>query len=189
MTPIAEVRLPIHLDRERAMVFDLHTMAAYEEATAKFTADGQPKFFWDMMLKLLEFYEEHAQELQAVGKPSESDTADIIRRRTKLGMQIMRYISARDLHALLWASLHTYNGDTPVWDITIEKVGRLLRPQQTLPVVFQIVNGYFANSPTKAELGEASGPVLVAKPAEQAPMDDADGGEVSIAVPADAFAS
>lgn len=178
MTPIAEVRLSILLDRERTLIFNVNTMAAYEEATGN--------FYWDTMLKLFEFYEKRQSQAIAHAPGGKLTLAQ----QTRMGLEMLRHISTKDLSALLWAATHEYQGDMPKWPLTIEQVGRYLRPQDTPRILNLIIQGHASNNPTREELGEASGagPQSAAKPAEAARPAPASGGEASIELPADAFA-
>lgn len=186
-TPIAEVRLSVQLDRERALIFNLNTMAAYEEATAN---TGEPKFYWDTMLALFKFYEDNAAEFTELYPIKEGDGMDKARRRTKLGTAIMRYISARELKALVWACVHEYKHDEPIWPLTVAQVAKFLKPQDTISTVYTIMKGHSSNGPSKAELGEASGDgpsKIVEQPAEAAPKQQEAGGGRLIELPVAAF--
>jgi hypothetical protein len=176
MTPIAEVRLSIQLDKERALIFNVNTMSAYEQASGN--------FYWDTMLKLFEFYEKHQADL-APDLPGEKRSQA---QMTRMGLEMLRHLSTRDLTALLWAATHEYNGDVPFWPLTQAQVGRYLRPQDTPRILNLIIQGHTSNAPTRSELGEVSGAGPVTdNPAEVARTQAAAGGPASIALPLDAF--
>lgn len=184
-TPIAEVRIPVVLDRERTMIFNLNTMAAYEQATGK--------FYFDTLLKLYEIHMNASEETKALidaASTGNDAAANLdLKKVQEIGLGIIRQVSMQDLRALIWAAVHEYDdNDNPKWPLTIAKVGRLLTPLKMPALLRLVVQGNNANNPTKAELGEASGaaagPVLV----EAAPKPSANGGAPSIELPADAFA-
>lgn len=176
MTPVAEVRLSILLDRERALIFNVNTMSAYEQATGN--------FYWDTMLKLFEFHERNQAEL----KPDVNGRRSLAQ-QIRMGLEMLRHISTRDLASLLWAACHEYEGDVPKWPLTVAQVGRYLKPQDTPRILNLIIQGHSSNNPSRDELGEASGagPQSAAKPAEAARLAVVNGGEASIALPAGVF--
>ncbi len=183
MTPIAEVRIPVELDRDartgaylpRSLVFNVNTMAAYEEKTGK--------FYWDTVLKFSEIQGKYGYRLET------GETVPSQAEMRRSSTDIIRRIRVADIHAMLWAALHTYDAqDNPKWPLTLAQIGRLIMPFDTAKFLGLILKGIQANSPTNAELGEVSGGPTLVKPAEPPTTQEESGGEASIELPASAFA-
>jgi hypothetical protein len=181
MSPIAEKRVPVTLGGvERVLVFNINTMCQYEEAT--------DKFFLDTVATLYEVVTAArekavaANDLNAKGDPNINP------------LEVIRHVSMKALRALLWAALHEYDKDgEPHWPLTMAQVGRLLQPEDIVPVFTKFIQGQSRNSPTREEMGEsvAQLPKAATAPAEAAPAASSNGtagGERSIELPADAFA-
>jgi hypothetical protein len=173
---IAETIIPIVLDgKEYMMCFNANTMVAYEEATGK--------FFLDTLATLFESFKPALEALQQARKfdreavPSTADVVD--------PFQVLKFVSMRDLRALLWASLHKYGADgVPQWPLTIHQVGRLITPA-SIPSIFKsFLQGQTANSPTKEEMGESGAPTMAPKVGV---LVKSDGGASGIDLPADVF--
>lgn len=179
MTPIAEARLSIHLDRERAMIFNFNTIRKYEES-------GKP--YWDTMINLFDTYENLQKEIEGLG------TAPTARQIGRLNLSVLAHISMTDLQTLVWASVHEYGGPkkkTAIWPLEMDEMGMYLHPSRSGELLRLVAKGYMQNAPSKEELGEVSGagPQIVAPPAEAAQKASESGGDPSIELPADAFAS
>jgi len=190
MTPIAEVRLPVNLDRQREIIMNANTMRFYEQESAK---SGAGKSYWETMLDLMRFYDDCGEEMVAVGTYEKSEDRKITQRRLQLYTSVMRYINTTELLAMIWAALHQYDAqDEPFWDLTPSKLGRMIKPIDTIGLVSAIIRGHNGNAPTAKELGEVSGgdeKVVEVLPAEtKTPRPQlVNGGAASIALPADAF--
>lgn len=173
MSPIAETRLSIVLDRKRELIFNVNAIRAYERASGK--------NYWDTMLKLFEFSEQQQTKLTPDLPDGKRSNAQLIR----MSLELLRHVSIDELATLLWAACHEYRGKKPVWPLELDEVGTYLLPQDTPRILNLIIQGHAANSPTKAELGEASGAGGTApSPAEASPQIS---GEPSIELPAGAF--
>ena len=196
MTPIAEVRLSVTLDRERTMIFNVNTMRAFEKASAQLAAEEgrEPHSYWDCILGMLKYYEDHGSEITQIMAMVKDDPMGAMARQLRLGSRISHYISASDLQAMTWATIHEYpNGKKkPVWPLDLDDIGLMVHPQETINLINKILEGHSKNSPSKAEVGEVSGAggkvVTMPSSAEPAPTPSESGGDQSIALPADAFA-
>ena len=175
MTPtLAEVRIPIQLDIPRMLIFNLNTMAMFEQTTR--TAENvEGKFYFDVILKLFEIYQSvttEAQELMKRAAEEAEPGTDLSRLEMvdiqKMGLNIIRKVSMIDLRALIFSALHEYpkGSKVPEWPLTIYEVGRHLTPLLMPGILRKIIDGHSQNSPTRKELGEVSAvptaaPVLV----------------------------
>lgn len=186
-TPILEVRLPIQLDRERTMIFNGHMMQKFEEVAGNPNGDEPPRY-WAVMIRLMQYYEDHADEIAELWRKDAPITAKLLQRRMLMVPKIMRYISSKDLQLLLWCSLIEYKGKKPTWPLDIDDLARMIRPNQTLEIVNKLLEGHRANNPTAEELGEASGDGEATKPSEAAQSQPESGGEATIALPASVLA-
>jgi hypothetical protein len=180
LNPIAERRVPITLGGvERVLVFNLNSFTAYEEATDKFFLDTVATLY-DVVTAARE-KAIAAKDLNANGDPRINP------------LEVIRHVSMKALRALLWASLHEYDkSGEPHWPLTISQVGRLLQPEDIVPVFTSFLKGQSLNSPTREEMGESAAqlPKAATAPAEAAPAVQSNGtagGERSIELPVDAF--
>jgi len=183
---LIEKRLPIVLDRLRYLLFDLNTMIAYEEKTCTPTRP-EGKFYWEVVLRLLEFHDNELAKLPPLQEGEKRPTEEL----KKLFEAYGKAVGAADVRMLIWAALHEYEdgSDEPHWDITPATVGRYLTPAQSLGAVSLIVKGHQLNAPTKEELGEALGAaVQTMKSASTTPPEvKTAGGQKSIELPAGAL--
>jgi len=172
--PIAETRVPVMLDRERFLCFDLNGMCAYEDATGK--------FFLDTVAALHDAVKPIV-EAQKDGKV----ITDI---------EIARRVPVKDLRALIWAAVHEYDKQgEPVWPLTLAQVGKIIKPKPKaiVALLLAFLSGYNANSPDTEEMGESQAPSATAvngaakEPNPQHSVVAAGGGD-SIVLPEDAFA-
>ena len=149
------------------MRFSANSMVAYEEATGKFFLDTVASLY-DVMRPLI--------EAQKAGLPANANP-----------LEIVRNVPMKDLRALIWASLHEYVNDEPVWPLTIHQVGRMLQLNDIPRVFTAFLKGQSKNSPTTEEMGESQTPPVLPNPRVTSKEADG-GGERSIELPADAFA-
>ena len=172
--PIAEVRVPITLDKERTMIFNLNTMAAYEEASGK--------FYFDTLVHLYEVYTNNTKVPVPIdGKPAEPPMLN--------PLTIIRQVSMKDLRDLIWAATHEYDAkDEPRWPLTRSQVGRYLSSTTMPRYLNAVLIGHAANSPTQAELGEVSAAARTADaPASGDQTPHGNGGVPSTVLREDAF--
>jgi hypothetical protein len=172
MTPIAEKRIPLTLDKERVLIFNCNTMVAYEEATGKFFLDTIASLY-DALKPLL--------DARLAVKAGKTDQPMVT------GMEVVRRVPMTQLRALVWAACHEYKNDEPVWPLTITQVGRYIRLDNLVQVFQLFLLGHSKNSPTEKELGESQ--PSSASLAEPAAAPQTNGGERSIELPEDAFDS
>lgn len=172
MTNIAETVIPITLGgQKRAMVFNLNTMAAFEEL--------RKKSFTDTVVKLYEELEPLLRD-----KNSSTDAA-------RVGLRILSRIPMLDLRALLYAALHEYDeDDNPTWPLSVTQIGRMIGPSNILEVFGAFLRGHQENLPTKEEMGEAAGAPATSALAD-APIAPtrANGGAASFELPEGVFDS
>lgn len=144
----AEVTIPITLDKPRKLIFNLNTMSAFEEAS-------NGVFYFDFIMRLYEVYSKALTDAryQAIknGTPEIPDEQLQLDTRT-----LVRAISVRDLHAVIWAACHEYHGDEPYWPLTKNQIGRIVKPMDMLAHLPLIMRGHAQNSPTEKEAGESS---------------------------------
>lgn len=162
---IAETRVPVHLgDRDYMMIFNCNTMVAFEEVTGK-------------------FFLKTCSSLLMTAFPEGPDKPMIV----NVG-SLLAKVSMQDLRALLWASIHEYDkDDNPVWPLTLNQIGRLLKLQDILPIFKSFMTGQSANNPTETEMGESQAEFKTKKDYPPNSIPEA-GGEPGIDLPADAFA-
>jgi hypothetical protein len=102
---------------------------------------------------------------------------------------ILSKVSMEDLRALLWSAMHDYDAsDNPVWPLTLNQVGRLLKLQDIVPAFNAFLKGQTENNPTKSEMGESQAEDTKTKPTDAPPSTQEIGGERGIELPEDAFA-
>ena len=156
MTPmIAERRVTVMVDKERPLIFDFNTMAKYEEV-------NEGKFYWDTMMDIFEANDKvvnRATEQWQKAHPGEDPSGKV----QVNNLEIMRVIPMRDLRAVFYAALHEVRqiGGVPraVWPLkSIDEAGMYMNPTAVLKLLRSIIAGHAANSPNRAELGEASAP-------------------------------
>ena len=178
--PIAEVRVPIKLDRDRILIFDANYMAAFEEATGKPYHD----VVHGMFTVLQEERDKAGFAVDDKGRVSGADYFELL-------IRTIQRVKMADLSALVWAACIEYDrADNPTWPLTLATVRRHLLPKNSARVLNHIFEGHNANSPTAKELGEASagsGKILEMK-SEAQPSDSESSGLPSTDLLADAFA-
>jgi hypothetical protein len=174
--PIAETIITIELDKPYKMYFNANCMCAFEEATGK--------NFLETVAKLYDAYKPMLEAQKAGMQPGESAAAT----------QIIKQVPIKDLSALIWAGIHTYDErDEPHWPMTLGQVRRMITITSIPQLFLSFLRGQSDNSPTVREMGESPAPPddllktksgtaqrLNGKPAD-------DGGETSTELPADAF--
>ena len=180
--PFVETVVPILLDRQRDLFFNANTFDAYEGATGKMYLETVA-LLYDGMRPYL--------EAQAAKKAGADEAVSVN------AFDLIKRVPMKDLRALIWAALHEYGQnpadlDEPSWPLTINAVGRMIQMQDVPRIFTAFLKGQIKNSPNREEMGESparpapatalNGLVVVPKTAA------ADGGERSIALPADAFA-
>ena len=160
MPAIAEVRIPITLDRERELIFNFNTYSEFEAVTAR---DGNPQFYFDVMLKLEELFEKVRQSNEPVDESRldadpEKRAAQIRDIQGRRFLAAVRQAPTSDLRNMIWAALHEYDkhGEV-VHPLTRNQIGRCLGLLDIPRLVGMVLRGHLANSPNKAELGEAAG--------------------------------
>lgn len=159
MTPLAEVRVPVHLDRDRSLICNSNTMQAFDEESARGPRGEEGRlFYWDEMLKIFARNDAAFATLTSHEGPDGKrfyTGAEAFVAYTK----VIRQTPARIFNLMLWAMLHTYDPVTgePVWDLTPTQVGRLVKPASSPLLIQQMVLAHSANAPDREELGEASG--------------------------------
>jgi hypothetical protein len=171
--PVAELRVPIQLDKERILYFNANSMVAYEQQTGKFFLSTVSELF---------------QAVYPDGPPDDNPTgAD--KTSTTTPLDIVKRVSMTDLRALLWSALHEYDAkDEPFWPLTIGQVGRLFQLKDIIPIFTAFLRGQTGNSPSKEEMGESPAEVSKNPGANGSPPTPVPvGGERGIALPADAF--
>jgi len=172
MANIAEVRVPIMLDKERLMYFNGNSMSAYEEATGK--------FFMDTVASLYELLRPLTERRQNPDGPA----------NTKINaMDLVRKVPMTDLRALVWAAVHDYDSkDEPHWPLTIKQVGRYITMAKVPEIFTKFLQGQMANTPTKEEMGESPAPPVSGAGSANLPQSEtATGGGSTIELPVDAF--
>lgn len=189
MTPIAEVRIPIQLDKDkegrwiqRSLVFDANTCVAYDDVSGK--------FYWDTIARFFAVYSMPELRPTATVVNAKGISVPTQAEASRIAIATLRHVPSKDVLQMAWAALHEYDKmDNPVWPLTLSQLGRLVKPVKMAGLMAMLVNGHSANSPDKDELGEASGagPVLVPTPAEATQSPAASGGAPSTGLPADAF--
>jgi hypothetical protein len=94
------------------------------------------------------------------------------------------------LRALIWAALHEYDAnDDPVWPLTLNQVGRLLKITDLTRIFSLFLTGHAENSPTRDELGESPAEAEKSgKNNSRAKNGAGAGGEPGIELPEAAFA-
>lgn len=178
MSQIAEVRIPINLDQARTMIFNMNTMAAYEEVSGK--------FYFDTLLDLHTNYTSVLEEARAAAGLEPGQMLDPTNPAHMLkvnAFKIVRKLPMKDMRDLIWAATHEYKGDDPYWPLTRTQVGRCINPMSVMIVINAILKGHAENSPTKKELGEAASAVRTTVVlAEAVETPHANGGVPSIAL-------
>lgn len=180
ITPIAEVRIPVKLDRERDLVFDLNTMAIYEEKTKK--------FYWDTLMELFDLQQLAVDKAKAEWRAAHPDE-ELPKVVPYEYTDILRKLPMMDFRMLIWAACHEYDEQgNIIHPLTAVQIGRCLHPLESITMLGAILAGHVQNSPTKEEVGEAPAP-----PAnDEAPVGaertaEEGGGEASIELPEGAF--
>ena len=169
MSNIAEVHVPIMLDKERMMLFDANTWNSYQEATGNFYLDTYASLC----------------EIMSTKKGEEGEV------REARGMEILRKLPMPNLVALIWAAVHEYDAKgEPKWPLTQKQVGRYITLWNLPKILNAFIRGQMLNSPDKEEMGESPAPPssspgsALESPQKSAPDT---GGDRSIELPADAF--
>jgi len=146
--PINEVRIPVVIDRDRTLLFNLNMMSKYEEITKN--------SYWTTITKMIQFYRDNLGTLKLDDEKALEKYIDA--NFMGLMAKLACVIPVRDQHALLYAACHEYDGnDEPSWPLTLGQLGRFIKPGVSLFLLSQIIAGHMGNSPTKKELGEVSG--------------------------------
>lgn len=179
---LAEVRIPIVLDKPRTLIFNLNTMLAFEQISGR--------FYFDALLELLEIYGQATQEARDLKirlNPvwDGTDPNDPLKLNI---LKLLRRVSMGTLKFLVWAALHEYTkDDEPKWPLSVGAVGRMILPVRVPEILNLLVQGHTSNSPTSNELGEADSAAKAAGPAEVVPMPQSSGGEQSSELHAEDF--
>lgn len=179
MTPTLETRVPITLQGKKyEMVFDANTMCAYETATGKFFLDTVAVLY-DVMKPVFD------ARMKAKDLESRREAGEVVTEEAPhiSYMTILRKISMNDLTALVWAAVHTYKNDEPVWPLTLPQMRKQIKPQDVPWLFTAFLRGQVSNTPSKEEMGEST-----ASPKVQEGAIIEDGGERGIELPQDAFA-
>lgn len=178
MSPtIAEVRVPIKLDRDRHLVFDANTMLKYEEISKK--------SYFDTLTKLFE-----ARDLHTVPV----DKEDLSKGYKTRWLDVLKSVDIADIIDFVYAALHEYDAnDDPHWDMSRNKVAKSIRGFSITGIVPLLLEGHLMNSPTKKELGESApvpppSPVVVLTPKDSTPAkEESNSGDISTEKLAAAF--
>jgi len=152
--PIAEVHIPVKLDRERTMIFNLNTLSRFQETSGL--------FYFDFITNLQTTFNDVVENARraALAKNPGADLRTILFNMN----DVLKHIDLRAIHHLVAAAVHEYDSDdNPVWPLTVGKVGRYISTIDVYPLVRKILDGHMQNAPTPTELGEAS-PRPAAKP-------------------------
>ena len=154
----------------RPLYFDLNTYTAFEEKTGQF------------------FLESIARLQQAVSAADETigalsqDPAQQQKQLIEKNMAVLRRVSFKDIHALLWAALHEYDSSNePVWPLTHAEVGRMVNFHNLSEVINIVMNGITDHYPNQDEM-----PQEVSTDGDrpiESPSPAASGGETSSGLP------
>lgn len=137
--PIAPT-IQIELDKKRTLVFDMNTFAAFEEATG-----GQS--FFEVVTRLMTTINSFPEVTDESGNKT----------RKIDPVALFKVIPVREIRALVWAALHTYDAqDDPHWPLTINQVGRLIHLGNVAQIALATMTGQLRTNPTAEEL-EAAG--------------------------------
>lgn len=180
----AEITVPVELGGvKRMLVFNANTMCAFEEATGKFYLKTISELY-DVMTPYVASIAETRQAATAAGKDPAKAVLPVMS-----PYLLMESVPITTLRALVWSALHTYVNDEPVWPLTINQVGRMMGFEQLPKIFTAFLKGQINNSPTSEELGEFRAPSANDQGSAPTPkkIEVADGGELSIELPAGAF--
>lgn len=121
--------LTVTLDgEERMFYFDLNTFSAFEEVTGT--------FFFDFLGRLT----------QAVGETNGDLASNAV-------LQVLRKVSLKEVRALAWAAMHSYDrDDNPVWEMTLNQVGRMLDVQNIGQLLPSLLRTSTENMPKPEEV-------------------------------------
>jgi len=175
-SPIAEERIPVMLDRERAMIFNANTMMAFEKQTGK--------HYWKTIADLYELVKPQYEQMKQLRSNPETKPDDIM---SLVMSGFLANVPVTDVTVLIWAAIHEYDGDNPVWPMTLPQVARYLNsPAAIIAAINGFIHGMSLNTPTTKEMGEypARPHATVETRVASAGMN---GGDSSIALPEDAF--
>lgn len=173
MTPIAEVRIPVKLAGERALIFNGNTQMKYEEFSGK--------RYFATIAEFLAIYQRHTKEPPA-DAPDRKPIVDT--------MGLMEDIPIKEVLCMVCAACHEYDkDDNPTWPLTPSKLGRMTKSYDLAALFPLLVLGHSGNVPTKSELGESAPANVVAMPVKAEPeTTPATGGPSTIDLPAADFA-
>lgn len=159
MNPTSKTTTITIAGKKYELYFDLNTFSAFEQVTGRFFTD----FLMDIREAFLESKEKKDQFI------------------------LFRRIPVKDVRALVWAALHTYNSDDePQWPMTINKLGRVLDISQLQNLLPAIMEGNAENAPDVKEESEESG---TDRPPETALSNPESGGDGSGPSDADVLGS
>jgi hypothetical protein len=152
---------------KQELVFDLNTMAAFEEASGV--------FFLDFVYALhAHFTEQQLTDKDAMAKLSKEAVAERF-------MRVITKLSIKNVRALLWAALHTYDAhDNPVWPYTQSQIARKLGMQDLQAIILPLWMG--ANQALQAETADADAERPQQGPGQQViamPLPQSNGGSPS----------
>lgn len=185
-----ETRIPIKLGgQDVVLTFNANTFAAYEEATGKFFLDTAATLY-DALKPFLPQAPAAQGELplEEAAAPQEATAPTTV--PTSKVFEVLRKVSIKDLRALIWSAAHDYDeSGEPHWPLTLNEVGRRLRPLDIPQIFMSFAGGMVSNSPTVDEVGESpAAPAVPSSAIGAPPKKAAGGGERSTELPVDAFA-
>jgi len=157
----------------RPLYFDLNTYTAFEEKT------GQ--FFLESIARLQQAVSAAEETIGTLSKDPAQQQKQLIEKN----MAVLRRVSFKDIHALLWAALHEYDPRNPeaepTWPLSHAEVGRMVNFHNLSEVINIVMNGITEHYPNQDEMPQEV-PTDGDRPTES-PSPAASGGETSSGLP------